>query len=259
MKILTYNVSWKSMIGSPGWKFCDNNSDVNNKKYYLKCVKNVAKVIDVNSQYDFVTLQEASNYLKIIDNSKYLQEMFYYVHKSGPETMVTFWDGNKYELNSVEAGEFAKGRPYLILTFNNNLTIINIHVEHQSYKLLIYKLEKLMKDLMWKYSQDHRFIISGDFNNRLDPILKLNGMIFYNNFPDIKTCCEPNSKSSFDHTIDSYSPIIDVFVPEVNKLASDHLPVITTLVENNQTGGGDMYYDKYVKYKIMYLQTKNNL
>lgn len=257
MRIFTYNVSWQSMTGDPRWKFCNNNTDPTDNKYFMKCVKNVAKVIDENAPYDFVLLQEASNYKKIISECEYLQSMEFEVHKSGSENMVTFWDGDKYELESKLVGEFVKGRPWQALTFNGNLTVVNIHAEHQRVPILIKKLNKLMVNISEKNSP-HRFIIGGDFNNDVGLTVDLAGIPFYNSLENIPTCCLPsNIKLNFDHVLDSIAPPKKIFSPIVNKLASDHLPVIVIL-EPLQKGGQIDYHLKYLKYKTLYLKLKNN-
>jgi endonuclease/exonuclease/phosphatase family metal-dependent hydrolase len=223
----------------------------------MKCVKNVAKVIDENAPYDFVLLQEASNYKKIIAESKYLQSMKFVVHKSGPENMITFWDDTKYELDSKLVGEFSKGRPWQALSFNGNLTIVNIHGEHQRVEILVKKLNKLM-DILSANNPSDRFIIGGDFNNDVELTMDLAGITFYSSLKSIATCCAPlNIKLNFDHVLDSIAPPKKIFSPIVNKLTSDHLPIIAIL-ELEQTGGNIDYHRKYLKYKRLYLKMKNN-
>ena len=118
MKILSYNVSWKSMTGNSTSKICNNNTNPSDDKYYMNCINNIGIVIDNNSPYDFILLQEASNHKKIIKSSECLQNMSYHTHKSGPERMTTFWN-KKHKLDYVIEGEFVSGRPYHILIFNN--------------------------------------------------------------------------------------------------------------------------------------------
>jgi len=261
MRIFTYNVSWQSMIGRSNWKLC-NSTNPTDEKYFMKCIQNVSKVIDENKPYDFVLLQEASNYKKIIAESEYLKQMSFRVHNSGPEEMIMFWDHNKYHLDSelVLEGEFVKGRPYQVLTFNTNLTVINIHAEHQRVPILIKKLNRLMNKLVELFpNPSHRFIIGGDFNNNIGNILRLGSITFHNNPEYILTCCGPsNFKFSFDHVIDSVAPPIKIFSPIVDKLASDHLPIIAIL-DLDQKGGQTDFYYKYLKYKILYLELKNNI
>lgn len=257
MRILTYNVSWQSMTGDPGWKFCNNNTNPIDNKYFMKCVKNVAKLIDENSPYDFVLLQEASNYKKIISESKYLQSMEFEIHKSGPENMVTFWDGAKYKLDSKLVGEFAKGRPWQALEFNGDLTVVNIHTPHQRVPILINKLNKLMINIS-ENNPSNRFIIGGDFNNDIGLTIDLARITFHNSSESVATCCAPsNIKLNFDHVLDSMAPPNKIFSPMVNKLASDHLPIIV-LLKSTQTGGDIDYHHKYLKYKRLYLKMKNS-
>lgn len=253
MRILTYNVSWQSMVGNAGWKLCDNNIDPNNDKYYMKCIQNVSEVIDANSPYDFVLLQEASNFELIITQSKYLKTMSYSRHKSGLEEMIIFWDKSKYQLESSLVGEFSIGRPYQILTFDCDLTIINIHASHQHVKVLIKKLTEIIEGVS---HLSRRFIIGGDFNNEITSTLQLGPITFYSE--NILTCCGPSDpKLSFDHILDSMSLPIKTFIPIVSKLSSDHKPVIAILnsTQRGEKGGqSDLFY-KYLKYKILYLES----
>ena len=258
VRLLTYNVSWESMTGKSGWKLCNNKSDPDSEKYFMKCIENVAKIIDLNGPYDFVCLQEASNYDKIISESKCLGQMDWRIHQSGPEVMVTFWDRSKYRLDesNILASEFNPGRPFQALTFNRTISVINIHVGHHAKHILIKKLNNLMENLATHTSgPTHRFIMAGDFNNEMDPVTKINNILFYGTDKEILTCCGPtNYKYHFDHVLDSVGPPQKILLPKVNKLSSDHLPVLAILEPNHVT---DFFY-KYTKYKTLYLGLKHN-
>ena len=94
ISILSYNVSWESLAGSvKKWSLCNNNTDKTNSKHYSVFVNNISSVFDNSSnKLDFVTLQEATDFQKLIKESSRLKIMKYEVHKSGLDTIVTFWD-----------------------------------------------------------------------------------------------------------------------------------------------------------------------
>lgn len=236
------------MTGQHGWKYCSNKTDPQNPKHYLYCIKNVAEVIDNNGPYDFVFLQEASNYKKIIEISDILKTMHFFEHKSGNEEMVIFWN-KKYHLNPSLAfiGEFSKGRPFQVASFtiekNNKysytLIVINIHAEHLNLHVLTKKLNKMLQNIrnskpfkennLHDMSSSNRYIIAGDFNTILNTTVVLDNIMFYNTDKILLTCCGPKYKYSFDHIIDSKAPPSETFSPTVNSPASDHLPIISIL------------------------------
>ena len=70
MKVLTYNVSWQSMTGlDSNWEFCNNTKNKNDDRHYSHCIINVANMIDNYCPFDFIALQEASNYKILIEQS----------------------------------------------------------------------------------------------------------------------------------------------------------------------------------------------
>jgi hypothetical protein len=116
---------------------------VNQKKYeygFNKCVVNVITTIEKisikgNNNYDFVALQEASNWSRIRDKSERLKTMGYVHHRVGSTKevdLVTFYDNTKYELTFIKVGQISNGRPYHILILRNRKTgssyiFINLH------------------------------------------------------------------------------------------------------------------------------------
>ena len=80
ISILSYNVSWESMTGSNNkWMLCNNNTNINNPRHNSVCIRNIADVINNNSNnLDFITLQEVGdNYNKLINQSQKLKDMDY--------------------------------------------------------------------------------------------------------------------------------------------------------------------------------------
>ena len=174
--ILSYNISWESMSGTDkNWSLCNNNTDKNNPKHVSVCVNNVSSVFDDNQNLDFVTLQEATDYKKLIIQSSRLKNMNYKKHKSGLDMMVTFWD-KKYKLQDKIIGEFEEGRPWMATIFTNNskrnICLINVHMGHYDTEKQIKMMDNMFLDIKFKLknklkeknTEKLRYIISGDFN-----------------------------------------------------------------------------------------------
>ena len=246
LSILSYNVSWESMTGSvKNWSLCNNNTDTTNSKHFSVCVNNISSVFDNSSNtLDFITLQEANDFDKLIKESSRLKTMKYEVHKSGLDTIVTFWD-KKYKLNNKLnnkiTGEFEEGRPWMATLFTNGICLINVHMGHYDKKEEFNKLEKMLLDIKQKLNNVNittiknikklRYIISGDFNydikefNKSRNYITLNNTKLYFNPKHILTCCI-NRDNHFDHVIDSLETPIDITIPKVNYMASDHKPIL---------------------------------
>ena len=262
IRILTYNISWQSMVGQAQWKLCNNSTDPNSPRHFSKCIQNVTDLIDSNGPYDIVCLQEASNYKKIISKSKILKQMSMALHKSGPEFIVTFWNKNTYHLiKEPLQTEFFPGRPIQVLEFDNHIKLINIHAGHFNKSVLVQKLSSVISSLGSEISD--RIIIAGDFNTDIEPIIKIAGILFYTSSEKkIPTCCGPGSYTNyFDHVLDSAGPPIKIISPNVNPMASDHRPILATLepTASHTFKGGKSYYDLYVKYKYKYLNLQNQM
>ena len=101
ISILSYNISWESMSGRvKDWALCSNNTNPKHPKHNSVCVSNIGKVINENPT-DFITLQEATDYDKLLLECPRLNKMQYKVHNSGLDVIVTFWDAN-YKLHSMK-------------------------------------------------------------------------------------------------------------------------------------------------------------
>ena len=266
MNVLSYNISWESMTGSVSdWTLCSNNSNKNHPKHYSVCVTNIANVINDNdTSLDFITLQEATNYEKLIEQSPVLKKMHYETHSSELDNLVTFWKSNCKLLYTIK-GEFEKGRPWMATVFTNGICLINVHMGHYTKEIEYYKLEVLLftvKEYIMKKGDAKlvkRYIISGDFNynikefgkkeqnsnsktnnnnkdknkNNMKTIIKhslfINGTKFYYHPKHILTCCIKRS-THYDHVIDTLDNPVDIQIPKVNYMASDHKPIIVRLV-----------------------------
>ena len=259
ISILSYNISWESMTGSVSkWPLCSNNSNKNNPKHYSVCVNNITEVINntntntnsttkstttnstTNSTLDFITLQEATNYDKLIEQSPVLRKMEYEKHISGLDTIITFYKPI-YNLLYTIKGKFELGRPWMATIYDNGICLINVHMGHYSKETEYFKLDTMLftiKNYIMKHDNIKnvkRYIISGDFNYNIKNIGKknklfINGIKFYYHSKHILTCCIKRT-THFDHVIDSLNNPIDIQIPNVKYMASDHKPIIVKLVK----------------------------
>ena len=288
IKILSYNISWESMSGSvKNWTLCSNNTNPNDSKHNSVCVNNIADVFKQdlesgfkksrrqnyniksihkdNNNLDFITLQESTDFKKLIELSSQLKNMKYEVHNSGLDVMTTFWKP-KYKLLYTIKGEFEKGRPWMATVFNCGICLINVHFGHYNTNEEYRKLENMIftikeeirkKQLTRQLTRQStiqsaiqstrqstrqsnsydvkRFIISGDFNYNIkdfgnsNKIIKINGTNLHYNPKKILTCCIKRNKH-YDHVIDSMARPVTINIPKVKYMASDHKPILVELV-----------------------------
>lgn len=254
IRVLSYNISWESMTGNKKkWMLCSVNDDKSHPKHFSVCVNNISGVIEENES-DFVCLQEAMDYEKLIKESPRLGKMKYEHHKSGLDNMVSFWKP-KYKLLYCLKGEFEEGRPWMATIFHNGVCLINVHFGHYDDKGEFEMLEKMFKDVKQgidmkekennvknvnKQSKNNkqnvnRYIISGDFNYDIKKFgddkckIILDGMTFYHN-PRKLISCRLKRWCHYDHVIDSKAKPMDVMIPDVHHMASDHKPILAVLV-----------------------------
>lgn len=243
LNIISYNISWESMSGlKPKWTLCNNNTNINDPKHFSVCVNNVSSVFDTaSSQLDFVTLQEATDFKKLIKESPRLKNMNYLVHSSELDFIVTFWN-KKYKLQNNINGEFEKGRPWLATLFTNGICLINVHMGHYDTEEQFNMMEKMFIHIKSKIKnkikseKKIRYIISGDFNYDIKKFgnsrnyFMLDNTILYFNTKHILTCCI-NRRKHNDHVIDSLESPINITIPKVNYMASDHKPILVEVKE----------------------------
>lgn len=237
IKVLSYNISWESMSGAKkDWTLCSNNTNPKNPKHNSVCVSNISNVIN-NNPADFIALQEATDYKKLLDECPRLNKMKYKKQKSGLDVVITFWD-TKYKLVSIMEGKFEKGRPWLATLFNNGWCFINVHFGHYESDEEYKKLENIIKIITARMDTSKtkiiRFIISGDFNYDIKEfgnkkgIISLDGHHFYHHPKHMLTCCV-SRRRHYDHVIDTYQEPIDIVIPDVEFMASDHKPILAIL------------------------------
>ena len=240
IKILSYNIYYKSMLGLDE-KFLPQKLAQNN-------VKNV-----IDNNYDIIALQEVQCIDKIIEKKN--RQLI--IGKSGRETLVTIFNNNFKIINSITT-EFCKGRGIQITQINyidKIWIVVNIHAPHYYNNFGNYIGEKIIN--MKEYNQEFKYILSnvletfinnhniqfnrilimGDFNEAFADtntfILNLNNINYEMKTYYIKprTCCydiEESSLKTGDLIYDSNNSNM-LNIPYVNFPASDHLPVETTI------------------------------
>jgi len=232
INIIAYNISWESMTGKrPEWALCSNNTDANHPRHHSVKIGNVASVMEYNSA-DFILLQEAESHPHLIKQSPRLARMKYELHESSKDKMITFWD-KKYKLKQVLRGEFEPGRPWMAILYENGFCVVNVHFGHYSRDEEINKLNQLVKEIKGKINYK-RLIIGGDFNYDIKKLgdsgkMILDGTTFYYHPKNLLTCCI-NRRVQNDHVIDTQAPLLDIKIPRVEYMASDHKPILATLV-----------------------------
>ncbi|QGR53713.1 nuclease [Moumouvirus maliensis] len=253
VKILSYNIFFKSMLNKPLHKKCNIIRDSENNLEYNSCLKNVSNFIQDNSDCDFVLLQEATNWNIIQKITPVLQNMKFINHKYDLEEIVTFY-GSSYKLDkshhTIKGYMSDKNRPFLITFFNENLCIINLHAGHNEDiycfdEHLINILENNRhKNIFLDKLKTYNIIIAGDFNDNLeDSSFKIlvnkyfgikRGRKLYG-FNKTPSCCNYNldtiyQNKSYDQILSTLSNISTQVI--TNKSASDHMPIIGYINKN---------------------------
>ena len=213
MNILSYNIFWKSAM--------QNNS-----------LLNIIKTIDHYGYYDFVGLQEATNWKIIKQNSFYLSKMNQIHTKSGKEKLVLFYDDLfKLDKNNVIKGELKLGRPFIVAFFGEKLCVITLHAGHNKN---IYEfnqiLEKILDDKIKERLKNSNVILLGDLNDTIENGFDLLGMKLYGRTRS-KTCCNLKYNKmnyAFDHILSTQKHKLTENLTQFHP-ASDHNPIKTTI------------------------------
>jgi endonuclease/exonuclease/phosphatase family metal-dependent hydrolase len=111
------------------------------------CARNVKNTIDdLAEEYDFVALQEASQWDKIFEKSTKLKGMGYLHYRFGKTNLVTFYNKKKYRLIAFKTDFISKiiditkktynNRPYHVLYLQHikskeHYIFINLHLPHE--------------------------------------------------------------------------------------------------------------------------------
>jgi hypothetical protein len=257
IKVLSYNIYWKAMTTKTNaLSYLPECGPIIKNLLtdgHTKCLANVAKFIEVNAPYDFVGLQEATNWKKIRIITPCLQKMKSFDIETYKGIMVTFYDGTKYSLdpyaNNLVGHLEDPYRPFIVLFFQQKICLINLHAGHNSD---VYNFDQyLIRTIYDKYLpnasvflnklRSYDIIMMGDFN---DPLLHnknnyhqiLNRKIYGIN--KIKSCCDSsmtnnlsNFTQPFDHILSTFSRISsNVYIVP---FASDHMPIIAIIEPSN--------------------------
>lgn len=248
IQVLTYNISWESMTGKPGWGLCPANGPPD------LCQLNVANVINNSAPLDLVALQEATNWDKIVALSPELQKMSYAKALTGKAEVISFWNKQKFKENGSKRissnfnelrREFINSakintnlsnnnygdRPFMILFFDNQKTIfVNAHFSHDDQPELI----KLLEYKYFNSYPDYRVIIAADFNTNFNKLLTPYQRKYTVGNTSKNTCCDQTRGQNthfrpYDHVLADRVTQIDTYIPPVTYPASDHLPLVATV------------------------------
>ena len=234
---------------------CNNNiSKVINENIAdfiaLQEAKDFKKLIDVDVNSDI----NIKGKKKINGTKNYrLCDMPYRLHESHNDTCITFWNPTKFKLLGYITGEFEAGRPWIACFFTNGIVFINVHLGHYKLEEEIMQLSQMIETIIIFITKKYnkyiikRFIIAGDFNFDIKnisgkgflklPVFKNNTdnsndknkyINFYYNPKHILTCCIRRN-THFDHVLDTQNKPINITIPKVNYMASDHKPIFVNL------------------------------
>lgn len=193
MKILTYNISWEAMTGSPYGSAGDLGRQCGNNICFNNVIKYIKKI-----PLDFIALQECARSDEIIKELNH-ENYNYFKNKNGKETILTLYK-KKYELLDFKKGYFTKGRPYHALYFKNFI-FVNLHYLGASNTEKVSIIEK------FKFlDKNKKIILAGDFNlnfNYCDEIIYENKKIIIGDFvclnPQVSCCSTRKNERKFDY------------------------------------------------------------
>lgn len=260
ISVMTYNVSWENVgytindkrkpaSGTGTLQSCQNNDT---------CRDNVINTIKHELEYDidFIGLQEASfkenqdiNYIKTLFNlDKYGYDCIHY--KSGLADIILIYKC-KFNTPNVITGDIDTGRPFICAIFKT-ITIITVHNRNKNITDEVQQCINTISKKIEAYKSEiinNPIIIMGDFNSDQFTNLKLfNKDLIVDNTFKTKTCCISDTSgitinqhgklSSSNTPVDNVitwadstisTKLINKVPTTQNKLASDHLPVSSTI------------------------------
>ena len=124
----------------------------------------------------------------------------------------------------------------LIAYYNDNRTISSFNYE-QIIKFrsnnIIEIFDKLLEIIPINKLKLYNIIIGGDFNYDIkklgyDGKMNIDGIRFHYHPKNLLTCCIKRRVQN-DHVIDTYTQLLDIKIPYVAYMASDHKPILATL------------------------------
>lgn len=261
LKILSYNVFWKTLEPEKEMKHCI----VDNKN---KCLNTILTIITsrIDNDYDFIGLQEITKdqfekYL--LPTLKVNEKLFNYksiygsIDRGG---VITLYNKNKFNpkysdsgnLDDVASGEH---RPYQYIIFKEKLIFINIQLPHKSKsgsndpKDIVTNIYQIFTSINEYLSskkdniENYRIIIIGDFNNDNAftnfELHKYKFRMPSKKFPN--TCCYNKFDKKFDNIYSTFGDnkiytLKQTSIDKINKdgknWMSDHLPIISIITDN---------------------------
>ena len=180
--ILAWNISWGCMTANQNSHHDLTAQALASHCYQLKqehrqpvCLQNVCSLIDhQKKKHNLITLQEASNWKILLNNSHRLSKMKYVHSQSDSSEIITFYDPDQFNLLEVSKGEIEAGRPCHLLLLesrsNLKLIVINVHnskgysdsqLESGVSKLITPKIQQQLP----KSNKNVHVIIAGDLND----------------------------------------------------------------------------------------------
>ena len=210
--VLSWNLSWEMQSGKSWGETWCSNKDPNN------CQENVAGYLNSLNEFDLIAFQEATrtkNFENKENNSyiKYLaNDMHKVKHRSGQESIVSYFNKSKFNLIDYSGSQFEKGRPILAVLLEEiktkkKLLFINLHASHLLFHYQLTSLNKFVKDSKFDYDE---ILIAGDHNTDLQFFKKINQKYIIDGtefeIPNVPTdtCCNPlrNEQVIVDKTVD---------------------------------------------------------
>ena len=194
MLVLSYNICWQCMTNTPKGSAptlgaectCTaTHADANGCARTI-CAEHMARLIEGTpadygvANYDFVALQEASNWQALEDaapNTLGKLKAQAYKVEGGPEWSVVFWDGARYALTHHFGGDSGHGYAFQVLIFELARTVfVNVHNCHSHQECSLSTLEEALSATLLdnlgpdelKALRGYRLIVAGDFNRAAD-------------------------------------------------------------------------------------------
>jgi hypothetical protein len=178
IKLLSWNICFGCMYANEKSKYdgsargiAEYCKEQKEKTGVHICLDNISDYI-IKYNYDFICLQEATNWLDIYNNLS--QTKYGYIHhkqetmvKEAYADLVTLYNKERFEIHYAKVGDIGSivgdlGRPYHILFFsekgtNNQYIIINVHMPHHIDQDTIYhKLSDLTGTVDLSKNDNHR-------------------------------------------------------------------------------------------------------
>ena len=264
---LTYNISWATQANKTLGSEADFVEACQNmyKKGGIQCNKNAINNLKKLDQLDLIGLQEVNSNVE----PKILKMKHNITHfkrgKIGLSTLSILWNkkvfGKLIHNATINLSNKLDERPCLILIFDTNIMVINVHMPWEQYvDKAIHILQKyLFTDLKKYINKDIKIIMLGDFNDDTTKIHKNKPLVLKYRTKSIKlshkknktqalktlkSCCwhKKGHQNKFFKNTGDYILVNNnikqstIEIPKIfknpgryNRLFSDHTPVFSKL------------------------------